>query len=275
MTKGYILNLELKDKVVLITGGARGIGEGITRAFAAEGAIAVMLVRNPEPAVALIEQLSQLGQRADFAKVELTDDAGIKAAVAEVLEKYGRIDVVVNNAGVNDAVGLRSAPEDFVASLQKNLVHYFSLIHYTLDALIESQGNIVNIGSKIADTGQGGTSGYAASNGGINALTREWAVDLSKFGIRVNCVSPAEVITPLYEKWLANTPDPEGALQKLNQTVPFGKRTTTVEEVADSVVFVASARSSHTTGQILYPDGGYVHLDRACTVDTSHLQTTH
>jgi L-fucose dehydrogenase len=269
------LNLELTDEVVLVTGGARGIGEGITRAFAAEGAIVVMLVRNPEPAIALIEQLAQLGQRADYAKVELTEDAGIQAAVAEVLQKYGRIDVVVNNAGVNDAVSLRAAPEAFLASLQKNLVHYFSLVHYALDALIESKGNIVNIGSKIADTGQGGTSGYAASNGGINALTREWAVDLSKFGIRVNCVSPAEVITPLYEKWLANTPDPEGALQKLNQTVPFGHRTTTVAEIADTVVFTASSRSSHTTGQILYPDGGYVHLDRACTTDTSHLETTH
>ena len=82
------------------------------------------------------------------------------------------------------------------------------------------------------------------------------------------------MINPLYEKWLANTPDPQAALQKLNQTVLFGTRTTTVEEVVNTVVFAASARSSHTTGQILYPDGGYVHLDRACTVDTSHLQTT-
>ena len=87
-------------------------------------------------------------------------------------------------------------------------------------------------------------------------------------------MAPAEVITPLYEKWLANTPDPEGALDQLNQTVPFESRTTSVNEVADTVIFVASPRSSHTTGQILYPDGGYVHLDRACTVDTSHLQAT-
>jgi len=269
------VNLELENKVVLITGGSRGIGEGITRGFAAEGAIAVMLVRTLGSAVELVAELEGLGQRADYAQVELTDDAGIQTAVAEVLAKYGRIDVVVNNAGVNDAVGLRSTPEEFTASLQKNLVHYFSLVHYSLDALIASKGTIVNIGSKIADTGQGGTSGYAASNGGINALTREWAVDLMKFGIRVNCVSPAEVITPLYEKWLANTPDPQGALQQLNQTVPFGNRTTTVEEVANTVLFAASSRSSHTTGQIMYPDGGYVHLDRACTVDTSHLQTTH
>ena len=268
------MDLHLQDKVVLITGGARGIGEGITRAFAAEGAIAVMIVRNPDPAIALIAELADLGQRADYAQAELTDGADIQTAIKKVLTQYDRIDIVVNNAGVNDAVGLRATPEDFALSLQKNLVHYFSIIHYSLDALIESKGSIINIGSKIAETGQGGTSGYAASNGGINALTREWAVDLLKFGIRVNCVAPAEVITPLYEKWLANTPDPEGALDQLNQTVPFESRTTSVNEVADTVIFVASPRSSHTTGQILYPDGGYVHLDRACTVDTSHLQAT-
>lgn len=265
------MDLQLTDKVVLITGGARGIGEGITRAFAAEGAIAVMIVRKPDPAIALIAELAEQGQRADYAKAELTEDADIQTAIKEVLTKYGRIDIVVNNAGVNDAVGLRATPEDFALSIQKNLIHYFSIVHYSLDALIESKGNIINIGSKIADTGQGGTSGYAASNGGINALTREWAVDLLKFGIRVNCVAPAEVITPLYEKWLAKSADPKGALEKLNQTVPFESRATTVEEIADTVIFTASPRASHTTGQILYPDGGYVHLDRACTSLTCHL----
>jgi len=155
-----------------------------------------------------------------------------------------------------------------------NIVTCFVLIHHALDALVASQGCIVNIGSKCSVTGQGGTSGYAASKGAMNALTREWALDLGKFGIRVNCVIPAEVITPLYERWLAQAHDPAAALAQLNSTVPLGRRTTTAQEIADAVVFVASPKSSHTTGQLLYVDGGYVHLDRACTQPTSHLKSS-
>lgn len=268
------MNLELENKVVIITGGAKGIGEAITRSFAAEGAIPVILGRNPAEAAAIIGELGKSGLNADSFHAELTDPGAIRTAVQSIVSKYGRIDVIVNNAGCNDAVSLRHEPEDFVRSLERNLVHSFTLVHHALDALIASRGNIINIGSKTATTGQGGTSGYAAANGALNALTREWAVDLGKFGIRVNCVVPAEVITPQYERWLANAPDPELARRKLDESVPFGHRTTTAREIADTVVFTASARSSHTTGQILHVDGGYVHLDRACTAGTTHLKTT-
>jgi L-fucose dehydrogenase len=268
------MNLELENKIVIITGGAKGIGEAITRAFAAEGAIPVILGRNRDEAAAIIADLELLDQKAGSFHAELTDPEAIRVAVEAIVSKYGRIDVIVNNAGCNDAVSLRHSPADFIRSLERNLVHSFTLVHHALDALIASQGNIINIGSKTATTGQGGTSGYAAANGALNALTREWAVDLGKFGIRVNCVVPAEVITPQYERWLANAPDPDVARRKLDESVPFGHRTTTVAEIADTVVFTASARSSHTTGQILHVDGGYVHLDRACTAGTTHLKTT-
>lgn len=268
------MDLQLQNKVVIITGGAKGIGEGITRAFAAESAIAVMLGRNRAEAEAIIADLAQRGDKADSFHAELTDAESIRTAVAAIMAKYGRIDIIVNNAGCNDAVSLRHSPADFVRSLERNLVHSFTLVHHALDALIASKGNIINIGSKTANTGQGGTSGYAAANGALNALTREWALDLAKFGIRVNCVVPAEVITPQYERWLAAAPDPAQARRKLDETIPLGRRTTTVQEIADTVVFVASERSSHTTGQILFVDGGYVHLDRACTAATSHLKAT-
>ena len=268
------MDLQLEQKVVIITGGAKGIGAGITRAFAAEGAVAVILGRNPREAAALVDELAAAGQRADSFHAEMTSEEEIRKAVEDILCKHGRIDVVVNNAGGNDAVSVRGTPEEFLTSLQRNLVPAFTLAHHALDALIASRGTIVNIGSKTADTGQGGTSGYAAAKGGLNALTREWALDLAKFGIRVNCVIPAEVITPHYERWLANTPDPAAAREQLDASVPLGRRTTSIPEVADLVVFIASPRSSHTTGQLLYPDGGYVHLDRACTADTSHLSST-
>lgn len=268
------MNLHLQNKVVLITGGAKGIGQGITRAFAAEGATAVILDRNAPEAEDVVREIAVQGQHADFFHVQMTNENEVCEAVRQVAAKYGCIDVVVNNAGGNDGVCLRNSPAEFSASLHKNLVHCFSLAHYALDHLIASRGCIVNIGSKTAETGQGGTSGYAAAKGGLNALTREWAVDLAKFGIRVNCIVPAEVITPLYERWLAQAPDPVVARQKLDRTVPFERRTTTVEEIANAVVFVASPRSSHTTGQILFVDGGYVHLDRACTSETDHLKAT-
>jgi len=259
------MNLELQDKVVLVTGGAKGIGEAITRAFAAEGAIACILGRNPEEAARLVAEIATQGGRADAFACEMTDEAAVRAAVAAVLAKYRRIDCVVNNAGVNDGVGLRAPLAAFRASLEKNIVQCVVLVQAALDALIASRGSIVNIGTKCASTGQGGTSGYVAAKGAMNALTREWALDLAPHGIRVNCVIPAEVMTPLYERWLKQRPDPAAALERIKSTIPLGRRMTTAREIADTVVFVASPRSSHTTGQLLYVDGGYVHLDRACT----------
>ena len=253
------MDLHLEDKVVVVTGGAKGIGEAIVRSFAAEGATPVILGRNPEEAGALI---GEIGRGHSF-HVELTDLTEIEETVKGVHNQVGKIDVLVNNAGVNDGVGLDSDPADFVGSLEKNLIHPFALAHGFLDDLKGRKGSIINIGSKVADTGQGGTSGYAASKGGLNALTREWALDLAKFGVRVNCVIPAEVMTPLYEKWLAKRPDPAAAQAEIESTIPLGGRFTTSEEIADMVVFLASDRSAHTTGQIIYPDGGYTHLDRA------------
>ncbi len=259
------MKLELEHKVILITGGAKGIGEAITRSFAAEGAIACILGRNPAEAAKLVAELTGAGRTAAAFACEMTEEASVRAAVAAVLARYGRIDCVVNNAGVNDGVGLRRPVADFRASLEKNIVHCFVLVQAALDALIASRGTIVNIGTKCAVTGQGGTSGYVAAKGAMNGLTREWALDLAPHGIRVNCVVPAEVMTPLYERWVSTRPDPAAAVARIRQTIPLGRRMTTAGEIADTVVFIASARSSHTTGQILYVDGGYVHFDRACT----------
>jgi L-fucose dehydrogenase len=263
------MKLELENKVILITGGAKGIGEAITRAFAAEGAIACILGRNPAEAARLVAELAAAQQRAESYACDVTDEPAVRAAVAAALARHGRIDCVVNNAGVNDGVGLRSPVADFRGSLEKNLISCFVLVQAALDALIASRGTIVNIGSKCAVTGQGGTSGYVAAKGALNGLTREWALDLAKHGIRVNCVLPAEVMTPQYERWISTRPDPAASLVEINRTIPLGQRMTTAREIADTVVFTASARASHTTGQILYVDGGYVHFDRACTTKAS------
>jgi len=261
------MDLQLKNKVVIVTGGNKGIGEGISRAFAEEGAFVVVFGRNREEGEAFVAELGEEGGIASFRCVEMTDEANVKNAVTSVLEEFGRIDVIVNNAGVNDGVGLEAGLEAFRESLERNLTQCYSLVHYSLEALKRTQGCIVNIGSKVAETGQGGTSGYAASKGGINGLTREWALDLAPHGIRANCVVPAEVMTPLYERWISTQPNPEESSAAIRRSIPLDRRMTTIQEIADTVVFVASPRSSHTTGQILYVDGGYTHFDRRCTIE--------
>lgn len=258
------MNLDLKDKVILVSGGAKGIGEGIVKVLAAEGAIPVIIGRNETDNAKTVAAVEAAGGRAGQVAAELTEPAACAAAVKKVIDTYHRIDGLVNNAGVNDGVGLENGDyEKFMASLHKNLVHYYLLAHYALPELKKSKGSIVNITSKTADTGQGNTSAYAASNGGRNALTREWAVELLKYGIRVNAVVVAECFTPLYARWIETLPNPQEKLKEIESKIPLGNRMTSAEEIANAVAFLLSERSSHTTGQLVYVDGGYVHLDRA------------
>jgi L-fucose dehydrogenase len=220
------MDLQLKDKVVIITGGAKGIGAAISRACAREGAVPVIVDRD-----------------------------------ADSSEK-----IAVNNAGINDKIGLEHGnPEDFVRSLERNLLHYYCMAHYSLPHLKISRGPIVNISSKTAVTGQGGTSGYVAAKGGVLGLTREWAAELLSHGIRVNAILPAEVMTPLYRQWLDTFSDPAAKLKNVVAKIPLEQRMTTPEEIAAMAVFLISPQASHITGQHIFVDGGYVHLDRALT----------
>jgi L-fucose dehydrogenase len=258
------MNLQLREKVILVTGGAKGIGLGIAEVLAAEGAVVAIVGRNGDDNAAAVGKIEAAGGRAFPVVAELALPADCERAVREVAARHGRIDGLVNNAGVNDGIGLENGSyEDFLASLHRNLVHYYLMAHHALPWLKASKGAIVNIGSKVAETGQGGTSAYAASNGGRNALTREWAVELLPLGIRVNAVIVAECFTPLYERWVNTLPDPAATLQKITERIPLEKRMTTANEIGNMVAFLLSNASSHTTGQLVHVDGGYVHLDRA------------
>src|SRR3984893_4697334 len=260
------MDLQLKDKVVIVTGGAKGIGAAIVHACAAEGAIPVIVGRNAEAGKQLQSELQDSGATCGLITVDLATAENCSQSVEQTLQTFGRIDALVSNAGRNDKVGLESGSVDeYVASLNRNLVHYYGMPHYALPHLKRSRGAIVNIGSKTAVTGQGSTSGYASSKGAIMALTGVWAAELLPYRIRVNTVIPAEVMTPLYRSWLDTFPNSEEKLKTILTKIPLEQRMTTSEEIAAMVVFLISAKSGHTTGQHLFVDGGYVHLDRALT----------
>ncbi len=259
------MDLKLKDKVVVVTGsaGIKGsIGETIVQRLADEGAIPALIDRN-DRGFGYVEELQARGIDAVFCKTDVTDPVQIENAVKTIAEKYGRIDVVINNVGVNDGAGLDSSVEDFMWSLKLNMVSYFVVVKHALPYLKASKGNILNIGSKVALTGQGGTSGYAASKGGVFGLTREWAVDLIKEKIRVNAIVIAESWTPAYDNWIKTLENGEEKLKSIVSKIPLENRMTTPEEIADTCLFTISKKSSHTTGQFICCDGGYVHLDRS------------
>jgi L-fucose dehydrogenase len=258
------MDLQLSNKVIIVTGAAKGIGAGIVKLLASESAIPVIVGRNEADNLKLLAEVEAAGGIAWQYTAELTEPDASLETINAVLKKFNRIDGLVNNAGVNDGVGLEHGDyEGFMKSLHRNLVHYYLLAHHAIPALIKSKGAIVNISSKTAETGQGNTSAYAASNGGRNALTREWAVELLKYQIRVNAVVVAECMTPQYEKWIQTLTNPAEKLKEITSKIPFQNRMTTTEEIANMVAFLLSSVSSHTTGQIIHVDGGYVHLDRA------------
>jgi L-fucose dehydrogenase len=256
------MDLGLRDRVIVVSGGGAGIGGAISRALAAEGAVPVILARRT-PEEAFLAALRAASPRSGWVRADLSRDGDCRAAIEEARARWGAIHGLVNNAGTNDGVGLEAGPEAFRASLEQNLMHYYTLAHLLLEDLKAARGAIVNISSKTALTGQGRTSAYVAAKAAQLGLTREWAAALAPHGVRVNAILPAEVMTPMYAQWLRSFPDPEAELSTITARIPLGHRMTTDDEIAATAVFLLSDRAGHTTGQWLFVDGGYVHLDRA------------
>lgn len=261
------MDLGIKNKVFIITGGAEGIGRAIAKAIALEGGISFIAGRAEEAAKGLLEEIESKEGKAHFMFQNLGSGESCKAVVDSCLNIYGRIDGLVNNAGGNDGISLEGGdPEKWMKSLENNLHHYYFMAHYCLAELKKNKGVILNLSSKTAFTGQGGTSPYAAAKGAQLALTREWAVELLKYGIRVNSIVPAEVMTAMYKRWINSFDEPEKKVAEIESRIPLGNRMTKAEEIADTALFLLSSRSSHITGQHIFVDGGYAHLDRALSV---------
>lgn len=257
------MNLGLQDKAYIVSGGSEGIGAAITETIVNEGGKVIIATRATEEITnAFMSEADPMGDRIQAIYGDLQQAENCKAVIEFAITQFGKIDGVINNAGVNDKVGIEAGPEAFRNSVKLNLFHFYDLVHYALPHLKASKGSIVNIASKVALTGQGNTSGYAAAKGGVLGLTREWAIDLLPFSIRVNAILPAEVMTPMYQQWLDSCEDPEGTKHQINTKIPFENRMTTADEIAATVVFLLSEKAGHTTGQFLHVDGGYVHLDR-------------
>ncbi len=263
------MKLGLNDKVVLITGGARGIGAAAVRAFLNEECNVVFVDRDSESGSELAKSSGTNGR---FIEAELNTPESCRQAVEKTVSFFGGIDVLVNNAGFNDGRGLETPPEEFMNSVRINLLHVYAMTHYSLPQLRKSQGCLVNLGSKVSETGQGNTSAYAAAKGAIQALTREWAVALAPDNIRVNCVIPAECHTDQYEQFFQARKNPEATRQAIGYLVPLSNRLTTPDEIAQTIVFLSSNCSSHTTGQHIFVDGGYTHFDRAVGHDHDKWQ---
>ncbi len=256
------MDLGLKDKVVIVTGGGAGIGAAISETLAEEGAIPVIFARTA-PSDSFLAQLKALSPRAGWLQADLARDEDCRRAVAQTQSQWGQVYGLVNNAGTNDSLGLDTPPDAFRASLDQNLLHYYTLAHLLQSDLKAAKGAIINIASKTAVTGQGNTSAYVAAKAAQLGLTREWAAALAPWGVRVNAVIPAEVLTPMYEAWLNSFPDPSAQKALITARIPLGQRMTEAREIAAAVVFALSPRAAHTTGQWLFVDGGYTHLDRA------------
>jgi len=261
------MDLGLQGHVIVVTGGASGIGAAVTRLCLAEGARVIVLSRISAGVTDFLQERADAKDACELIEIELDNVEECERAIENIAHRYGAIHALVNNAGVNDGVGLESGdPARFLASLNINLLPAYTLAHSALPYLKKTCGTIVNVASKVALTGQGNTSGYAAAKGGLLALTREWAVELSPHGIRVNAVVPAEVMTPAYQLWLDSRRDGAATLGRISQQIPLGRRMTKPQEIAATIVFLLSPiQSAHTTGQQVIVDGGYIHLDRTIT----------
>lgn len=247
----------LLDKTVIVTGGARGIGRAIVAKCADEGARVVFLDFDEAAATAALSEVRQPGRAVEFLRADVTKDAEVSAAIAEVHRRHGHIDVLVNNAGVNayfDAATMTEADWDSVFAV--DLKGAWLCARHVLPLMRERRaGSIVNIASIHATLTIAGMFPYAAAKSGLVGLTRSLALDCAPLGIRVNAVSPGWTRTQLVEEWFRLQPDPAAAEAGVMRAHPM-RRIATPEEVANLVAFVASDEASAITGASLAVDCG-------------------
>jgi NAD(P)-dependent dehydrogenase (short-subunit alcohol dehydrogenase family) len=241
-------------KVALITGAGRGIGEGTARVFAQAGYAVVIAERDETSGQNLETELKSSGHEAFFVQTDVTLEPSIQACIAAALEKYGRLDVLVNNAGRNRRTPLlETSTEQWLNMLTLNLSSVFWFCKHAMPHLIESKGSIVNVSSLVGLQGQPEAIAYAAAKGGVVAMTKTLALDFAPKGVRVNCICPGDVWTPQYSEWLTEQPDGKAVLEAISARLPVGRMGTTLE-TGQAIFFLAE--NGFANGVILVLDGG-------------------
>ena len=243
--------MTLKDKVAIVTGASRGIGEAIARKFCQEGANVMLCSRSAESVAAIAESLSDEGGDAKSTQADISNKVDVEALVDLTLQEFDRVDILVNNAGITrDTLFMRMKDEDWEAVIQTNLTGTaYCMRAVTRPMMRQRSGRIINISSVVGIAGNAGQANYAASKAGIIGLTKSVAKEIGSRGITVNAITPGFITTDMTEK-ISETDQ-----QKMLEMIPVGSFGTP-EDVAEIALFLASDAARYITGQAIQVDGG-------------------
>lgn len=245
-----------ESKVVIVTGATAGIGYVTAKRFAAEGANVACVGRNSERGTALVNQILADSGRALFLRADVRNNEQVMAVVDQVAQRFGRIDVLFNNAGVELIRGCaETTEEEWDLILDTNLKSAFLFSKYSIPWLKQSRGNIVNNASSIGLVGSPNYTAYCASKGGLVLFTKALALECAPWRIRVNCICPGAINTPMLDREIAHFPDKEAVVRSITEEAPL-RRIATPDEVAGVVLFLASDEASYVTGASYSVDGG-------------------
>jgi len=250
--------MRFQNRVVIVTGGSKGIGKGCAQIFCEEGGLVSIFARGTEAGERTTRELNERGPgKAIFIPCDVSHIDHLKSAIDETVDRFGRLDCIVNNAGVHPpATSLDETDIQMMEDLMRtNYLSTFAGAKFALPYLRKTKGTIVNISSMTAVLGQDHSSAYCATKGAQVSLTKALAVELGPEGIRVNAILPSNIDTPLMRDWAATLDDPESALQRVSEMQVFG-RMGTAEEMGRIALFLATEESSFITGQAIEAEGG-------------------